>query len=88
MFVKKKIIAHKIRENIWMIIIFSFLGMFSWFPIFFPLRNPVKLKKGDDVELHFWRLNNGKQVWYEWCITKPVAVPIHNPNGRSYTIGL
>lgn len=63
-------------------------GMFSWFPIFFPLRNPVKLKKGDEVELHFWRLNNGKQVWYEWCITKPVAVPIHNPNGRSYTIGL
>ena len=88
MFVKPKIIAHKIRENILMIIMFSFLGMFSWFPIFFPLRNPVKLKKGDEVELHFWRLNNGKQVWYEWCITKPVAVPIHNPNGRSYTIGL
>jgi len=63
-------------------------GMFSWFPIFFPLRNPVKLKQSDEIELHFWRLNNGKQVWYEWCITKPVAVPIHNPNGRSYTIGL
>ena len=67
---------------------FHFLGMFSWFPIFFPLRNPVKLHQGDEVELHFWRLNNSKQVWYEWCITKPVAVPIHNPNGRSYTIGL
>lgn len=63
-------------------------GMFSWFPIFFPLRNPVKCKPGDEIELHFWRLNNAKQVWYEWCITKPVALPIHNPNGRSYTIGL
>ena len=58
------------------------------FPIFFPLKAPVKLSKNDEVELHFWRLNNTKQVWYEWCITKPVAVPIHNPNGRSYTIGL
>lgn len=63
-------------------------GMFSWFPIFFPLKAPVKLFKGNEVELHFWRLNNSKQVWYEWCVTKPVPVPIHNPNGRSYTIGL
>ena len=62
--------------------------MFSWFPIFFPLENPVKLLKDQEVELHFWRLNNGKEVWYEWCITKPVGVPVHNPNGRSYTIGL
>ena len=65
-----------------------FLGMFSWFPIFFPLKTPVKLRPGDDVELHFWRVNNGKNVWYEWAISKPVSVPIHNPNGRSYTIGL
>lgn len=63
-------------------------GMFSWFPIFFPLKAPMKLKEGDKLELHFWRLNNSKEVWYEWCITNPIAVPIHNPNGRSYTIGL
>ena len=63
-------------------------GMFSWFPIFFPLCTPIKLSQGDELELHFWRINNAKQVWYEWCITKPVAVPIHNPTGRSYTIGL
>eukprot|EP00096_Caligus_rogercresseyi_P011740 TRINITY_DN4721_c0_g1_i1.p1 TRINITY_DN4721_c0_g1~~TRINITY_DN4721_c0_g1_i1.p1 ORF type:complete len:624 (+),score=187.06 TRINITY_DN4721_c0_g1_i1:30-1874(+) len=63
-------------------------GMFSWFPIFFPLRSPVKLRKGDDVELHFWRINNGKNVWYEWCLSKPTPGPVHNPLGRSYTIGL
>ena len=28
------------------------------------------------------------QVWYEWCITKPVPIHVHNPGGRSYTIGL
>ncbi|XP_040572050.1 protein arginine N-methyltransferase 5 [Lepeophtheirus salmonis] len=63
-------------------------GMFSWFPIFFPLKTPVKLKKDDQVELHFWRINNGKNVWYEWCLSKPIPGPIHNPIGRSYTIGL
>ncbi|KAJ1523643.1 hypothetical protein ONE63_001486 [Megalurothrips usitatus] len=63
-------------------------GMFSWFPIFFPIKEPLHLKEGDVLEVNFWRLNNSKNVWYEWCITKPVPGPVHNPNGRSYTIGL
>ena len=62
--------------------------MFSWFPIFFPMATPVRVRQGDEIELHFWRINNGKNVWYEWTITKPVSLPIHNSNGRSYTIGL
>ncbi|XP_049813018.1 protein arginine N-methyltransferase 5 isoform X1 [Schistocerca nitens] len=63
-------------------------GMFSWFPIFFPLREPVHLRAGEQLEVHFWRLSNKKSVWYEWCVTKPTPGPVHNPNGRSYTIGL
>ncbi|KAK3907651.1 Protein arginine N-methyltransferase 5 [Frankliniella fusca] len=63
-------------------------GMFSWFPIFFPIREPVHVKEGDILEVNFWRVNNSKNVWYEWCISKPCPGPIHNPNGRSYTIGL
>jgi len=63
-------------------------GMFSWFPIFFPLSTPVQLQKGQTVEVNFWRLTNKKTVWYEWNITRPVPLPIHNPNGRSYEIGL
>lgn len=31
---------------------------------------------------------NEMQVWYEWCVTSPVASPIHNTNGRSYWVGL
>ena len=62
--------------------------MFSWFPIFFPLKTPVKLSRGQELDVNFWRINNGKQVWYEWAVTRPVATAIHNPNGRSYTIGL
>ncbi|XP_048507266.1 protein arginine N-methyltransferase 5 isoform X2 [Athalia rosae] len=63
-------------------------GMVSWFPIFFPIKEAVLLKAGDQVEVHFWRRCNLKNVWYEWCISKPVPGSIHNPNGRSYTIGL
>jgi len=48
----------------------------------------VHLQSGKELEVHFWRLCNKKNVWYEWSITKPIPVPVHNPNGRSYTIGL
>lgn len=52
------------------------------------LQEAVPLKSGDQVEVNFWRRSSLKNVWYEWCISKPVPGPIHNPNGRSYTIGL
>uniref|UniRef100_A0A3B3SD68 Protein arginine N-methyltransferase 5 n=1 Tax=Paramormyrops kingsleyae TaxID=1676925 RepID=A0A3B3SD68_9TELE len=63
-------------------------GMFSWFPILFPLKQPISLSRGDHVSVRFWRCNNGKKVWYEWAVTEPVCSAIHNPAGRSYTIGL
>jgi len=52
------------------------------------MQDPVYLHQGDKLVVHFWRLSNPKNVWYEWCTTEPVARPIHNPKGRSYTIGL
>lgn len=63
-------------------------GMFSWFPLYIPLRTPVVLKPGDKVSAHFWRCTSSTKVWYEWALTSPAASPIHNPNGRSYWIGL
>uniref|UniRef100_A0A9J8CMW4 Protein arginine N-methyltransferase 5 n=2 Tax=Cyprinus carpio TaxID=7962 RepID=A0A9J8CMW4_CYPCA len=63
-------------------------GMFSWFPILFPLKQPIPLSSGDNVSVRFWRCNNGKKVWYEWAVTEPICSAIHNPSGRSYTIGL
>jgi hypothetical protein len=44
--------------------------------------------QGDDLEIHFWRCVNRTHVWYEWCVTKPLASAIHNPLGRSHNIGL
>ncbi|NP_001084480.1 protein arginine N-methyltransferase 5 [Xenopus laevis] len=63
-------------------------GMFSWFPILFPIKQPIPMREGDTVCVRFWRCNNGKKVWYEWAVTSPVCSAIHNPTGRSYTIGL
>ena len=63
-------------------------GMFSWFPILFPLREPLTVRTGEIMEVHFWRCCSKKNVWYEWCVTAPSVSPVHNPNGRAYTIGL
>ncbi|KAH0947236.1 hypothetical protein HN011_006109 [Eciton burchellii] len=62
--------------------------MFSWFPLFFPLKEPVQLKAQDEIAVHFWRRCNSKKVWYEWCLSKPIPISIHNSTGRSSTIGL
>uniref|UniRef100_A0A3P8X235 Protein arginine N-methyltransferase 5 n=1 Tax=Cynoglossus semilaevis TaxID=244447 RepID=A0A3P8X235_CYNSE len=63
-------------------------GMFSWFPILFPLKQPISVSREDEIAVRFWRCNNGKKVWYEWAVTEPSCSAIHNPAGRSYTIGL
>ncbi|CAM8967572.1 unnamed protein product [Rhodiola kirilowii] len=63
-------------------------NMFSWFPIFFPLRTPLLIPPGSRLEVHFWRCSRPSKVWYEWCVASPSASPIHNSNGRSYWVGL
>ncbi|XP_039019982.1 protein arginine N-methyltransferase 1.5-like isoform X1 [Hibiscus syriacus] len=63
-------------------------NMFSWFAIFFPLRQPISVRPGIPLEVHFWRCCGSTKVWYEWCVTSPRPSPIHNSNGRSYWVGL
>ncbi|XP_039018708.1 protein arginine N-methyltransferase 1.5-like isoform X1 [Hibiscus syriacus] len=63
-------------------------NMFSWFAIFFPLRQPICVQPGSPLEVHFWRCCGSTKVWYEWCVTSPRPSPIHNSNGRSYWVGL
>ena len=62
--------------------------MFSWFPLYLPLRHPVLVPDGAVVSVHFWRHVSSHKVWYEWALHEPQASPIHNPNGRSQHIGL
>jgi protein arginine N-methyltransferase 5 len=64
-------------------------SMFSWFPIFFPLREPVLLPRGAGVAARVWRCVAAHKVWYEWAALGPGgAGPVHNPGGRSYWVGL
>jgi protein arginine N-methyltransferase 5 len=66
-------------------------GMFSWFPLYFPLRTPVYVAEGEWIAFHIWRCvdERGAKVWYEWCVeTATYTSPIHNPAGRACNIGL
>jgi len=62
-------------------------GMFSWFPIYFPLKTPVSMKRGQQLRTHWWRCSTERKVWYEWTVSGPTPCPVHNPGGRSYYIG-
>eukprot|EP00932_Pfiesteria_piscicida_P022164 SRR837773.8928.p1 GENE.SRR837773.8928~~SRR837773.8928.p1 ORF type:complete len:466 (-),score=50.75 SRR837773.8928:75-1472(-) len=62
-------------------------GMFSWFPIYFPLRVPVVIREGDRLRSQWWRCHNDRKVWYEWAVSEPTSSTVHNPGGRSYYIG-
>jgi protein arginine N-methyltransferase 5 len=41
--------------------------MFSWFPIFFPFKQPIYLPGGSELEINIWRLTSKTKIWYEWC---------------------
>ncbi|KIJ67063.1 hypothetical protein HYDPIDRAFT_85533 [Hydnomerulius pinastri MD-312] len=40
--------------------------MLSWFPLFFPFRDPLYLPSNSELQVSIWRLTNDRQVWYEW----------------------
>ncbi|KRZ05689.1 Protein arginine N-methyltransferase 5 [Trichinella zimbabwensis] len=63
-------------------------NMKSWFSMFFPLVTPVMVKAGAEIEIHFWRNTGHGKVWYEWWLAKPAALPLQNPNGRSWSFAL
>ena len=64
-------------------------GMFSWFPLFFPLRQPLLVAKGERVTLHLWRQCSSTAVWYEWAAAAgATTTPVHNVNGSAASIQL
>lgn len=56
--------------------------MFSWFPLFFPLREALYLPSGAELEVNIWRLTDHKmkRVWYEWNaeVYLPVTSQVHH----------
>lgn len=63
-------------------------GMHSWFPIFFPLREPVRADRGQRVALAMWRRGDARKVWYEWGLVQPRVTLLQNLRGKNYHVGL
>lgn len=69
-------------------------GMFSWFPLYFPFRDPLHVPDGSNLSVKMWRKTSEGRVWYEWCAKVHRkgeilgATHIHNPNGRSSDVSM
>lgn len=64
------------------------VGMFSWFPVYFPIRDTMLIKSGNIISVHFWRCCDEYKVWYEWCVSTPIQTPIYNCLGKSNSMKL
>lgn len=59
-------------------------GMISWFPVFIPIKTPLRVEKGQVITATFWRCVDSRRVWYEWIVeVGDRTTPLHNSNGRS-----
>ncbi|CAH0699156.1 unnamed protein product [Spodoptera exigua] len=59
-------------------------GMISWFPVFIPIKTPLRVHKGETITARFWRCTDARKVWYEWIVeVGNRSTTLHNPNGRS-----
>jgi len=71
-------------------------GMHSWFPLYFPIKDPIPVFKGCEVAVSIARCTGQNKVWFEWSIS--VVDPLrgaeisttatHNVGGRGLSIGL
>ncbi|WWC86067.1 uncharacterized protein L201_000938 [Kwoniella dendrophila CBS 6074] len=54
--------------------------MFSWFPLYFPLKESLYLPSGCELEVNLWRLcdSRGKKIWYEWAVESYLSVTQNN----------
>ncbi|KAJ9123690.1 hypothetical protein QFC24_003461 [Naganishia onofrii] len=63
--------------------------MMSWFPLFFPLKEPLYLPSGAELDVHIWRLTDpkSKKVWYEWHAESFLSFngSVSHQTGNGYT---
>ncbi|KAF1817199.1 Skb1 methyltransferase [Eremomyces bilateralis CBS 781.70] len=48
--------------------------MVSWFPMFFPLKTPMYLPAGSELQISMHRQTDDLKVWYEWFVEAFVEV--------------
>ncbi|KZT07625.1 PRMT5-domain-containing protein [Laetiporus sulphureus 93-53] len=49
--------------------------MLSWFPLFFPFKEPLYLPSNSELHVSLWRLTDQRKVWYEWYAEAFLPVP-------------
>ncbi|KAF4614217.1 hypothetical protein D9613_007754 [Agrocybe pediades] len=49
--------------------------MLSWFPLFFPFKEPLYLPSNSELQVSIWRLTSDRQVWYEWHAESFITIP-------------
>ncbi|KAF2761499.1 Skb1 methyltransferase, partial [Pseudovirgaria hyperparasitica] len=42
--------------------------MISWFPIFWPLKEPLYIPEDSQLDISMWRQTDDRKVWYEWLV--------------------
>ncbi|KAF8604211.1 PRMT5-domain-containing protein [Ceratobasidium sp. AG-I] len=66
-------------------------NMLSWFPIFFPFKEPLYLPANSELDVYMWRLTDTHKVWYEWIAESflPSVIPAKAANlVRSNSLGV
>ncbi|XP_063627348.1 protein arginine N-methyltransferase 5 [Cydia splendana] len=59
-------------------------GMISWFPVFIPIKSPLRVSKGSVITARFWRCVDSHRVWYEWLVELDGrSTELHNCGGKS-----
>lgn len=61
-------------------------GLQSWYSIFFPIPEPIELRKNDTIELAFWRKVDKTKVWYEYEVLSPQKSKVVNEYGKYHPI--
>ncbi|KAK6349511.1 methyltransferase protein [Orbilia brochopaga] len=49
--------------------------MISWFAIYFPLKTPMPVSDRAEVQVSFWRITDGRKVWYDWMVETFAFIP-------------
>ncbi|XP_063367944.1 protein arginine N-methyltransferase 5 [Cydia amplana] len=59
-------------------------GMISWFPVFIPIKSPLRVSAGSVITARFWRCVDPHRVWYEWLVELDGrSTELHNSGGKS-----
>uniref|UniRef100_A0A060TI24 Protein arginine N-methyltransferase n=1 Tax=Blastobotrys adeninivorans TaxID=409370 RepID=A0A060TI24_BLAAD len=62
--------------------------MVSWFPMWFPLSQPMYLTDNSELDVSMWRQTDGRKVWYEWAVESYALVDSNSATSRRIRTGV